>query len=225
MAVTGEYILLGSALLLAIGDWIAVAKGWRIANYILKPAVMVVTLAWLGSAGGFSGWMIWFSIGTLFLLVGDVLLMLPQDRFLTGLIAFLCAHLAYIVGFNPALPPLNLSSLVLTVLLIVTAIQVYRLIIRRMRAAGQDKLFLPVTVYSIVLGLMILSALLTLARPEWHPAPAILVSAGAILFMLADTLLALNRFGGLENNKQVISLAAYHLGTFLIVLGAWLHYR
>jgi len=42
------------------------SKGWRIVNYILKPAVMVVILAWLGSAGGFSGWMIWFSIAPCF---------------------------------------------------------------------------------------------------------------------------------------------------------------
>lgn len=223
--IAGEFTLLGFALILAIADWISVAKGWRVANYILKPAVLVTILAWLGLSDGFSGWMIWFSLGILFSLVGDVLLMLPRNRFLAGLVAFLGAHLAYIVGFNPSLPPLNLSSLVITILAVLTEVQVYRLIIGRMRAAGQSKLLLQVTVYSIIISLMTISALLTLARPEWQPAPAILVSAGAILFMLSDTSLALNHLCGSYAHSRVSGLAAYHLGQILIVLGAWLNYH
>ena len=221
----GEFVLLGLALILAIADWIAVAKGWRVANYILKPAVLVTILAWLGLSDGFSGWMIWFSLGILFSLVGDVLLMLPRERFLAGLVAFLGAHLAYIVGFNPSLPPLNLSSLVITLLAIIAELQLYRLIVQRLRLAGRDKLLVPVTIYSLVLSLMAISALLTLTNPAWQPASAILVSAGAILFMLSDTSLALNHLCGSDAHSRVSGLVAYHLGQILIVLGAWLNYR
>ena len=38
--------------------------------------------------------------GLLASLIGDVLLMLPQDLFVAGLIAFLVAHIAYLVAFT-----------------------------------------------------------------------------------------------------------------------------
>ena len=39
-------------------------------------------------------------------LVGDVLLMLPRDLFVPGLVAFLVGHVLYIVGFlQPPSPP------------------------------------------------------------------------------------------------------------------------
>ena len=38
--------------------------------------------------------------GLLFSLVGDVSLMLPNERFIQGLVSFLVAHLCYIVAFT-----------------------------------------------------------------------------------------------------------------------------
>lgn len=41
----------------------------------------------------------WILLGLCLSLAGDVLLMLPSDRFIQGLAAFLVAHLCYNVGF------------------------------------------------------------------------------------------------------------------------------
>ena len=219
------YGLLGAALLLAIADWIALAKGWRKANYILKPAVMLAILAWLGQVGGYSGWLTWFALGILFSLAGDIFLILPGKLFLAGLVAFLLAHLSYTIGFNPSLPPFfNLTSLTLAVMIGLPAFEVYRQISAGFRASSQNKLALALLGYVIALSLMTWSALLTLVRDDWQTAPALLVSAGAILFLLSDTLLALGKFVSPIKNGQLKTMITYHLGQILIVLGAALHY-
>jgi uncharacterized membrane protein YhhN len=218
------YLWLGAVLFLAIGDWVSVAKNWRTAEYILKPAVMVVILAWLGWQGGFSGWMIWFALGILFSLVGDIALMLPREQFILGLAAFLVAQLAYIIGFNASLPPLNLASLALALMVALPAITIYLRVASGLRASDQPGLILPILAYTVVLSLMTLSALLTLLRNEWQPGPALLVSAGALLFFLSDTILALNKFVAPIKYGRVANMATYHLGQILIVVGVSLYF-
>ncbi len=92
--------LIGIAVLFAILDWIAVARKWQIVEYIAKPAVMVCLIAWLVMNSGMTVPLLWFTIGLAFSLAGDVFLMLPKERFIPGLISFLLAHIAYIIGLN-----------------------------------------------------------------------------------------------------------------------------
>jgi uncharacterized membrane protein YhhN len=219
-----NYSLLGVALLLAIADWVAVAHRWRTAEYILKPAVLIVLLVWLGLEGGFSGWMIWFALGILFSLVGDVFLLLPGLQFLFGLAAFLIAHVAYTIGFNPSLPPLSLASLILALMVALPAITIYLRVASALRNTGQTGLILPSQAYTAAISLMTISALLTLLRNEWQPGPALLVSAGALLFFMSDAILILDKFVAPIKHGRVMNMAAYHLGQILIVVGASLHF-
>lgn len=216
--------LLILALLTAILDWIAVSKNLRRANYFLKPAVMILILAWLAAIGGFSGTMLWFSLGILFSLGGDVFLMLPREQFIPGLIAFLLAHIAYIIGFSPQLSEINLSSLVVGIVVAISSIVIYRRIATGLRAHANRSLIIPVSIYVIVISLMGFSALLTLTNEDWEALPALLVSAGAILFMLSDTILAMNKFVAPVKHGQLVVIIAYHLGQIGIVLGAAVHF-
>ena len=50
---TYEFLLL--ALIIAILDWIAVARKWKRIEYFAKPATMLALLAWVGINGGFQG--------------------------------------------------------------------------------------------------------------------------------------------------------------------------
>ncbi|MFZ5819987.1 MAG: lysoplasmalogenase family protein, partial [Chloroflexota bacterium] len=56
------------------------------------------------------------------------------------------------------------------------------------------------------------TALLTLFRPEWKSAPALLVSAGAFLFYLSDIALAWNRFVSPIRHGRMLNIGLYHLG-------------
>lgn len=216
--------MLGLALVIAIVDWVAVWKAWRQIETVAKPAVILALLIWLWQIGGFSGHLAWFALGLGLSLIGDVLLYPWADRFLAGLIAFALAHLAYIAGFNPTLPPLNLASLALALTLALPGSQIYRLIAASLEAGGNARLKRPVLVYIILIGLMLLSALLTLVRSDWLVLPALLASSGALLFFASDTLLAWNKFVAPLRLGRVPSTICYHLGQMLLTLGAALHF-
>ena len=82
----------------------------------------------------------------------------------------------------------------------------------------------PFLIYSITISLMVLSACLTLVKGDWIAGPALLVSGGAVLFFLSDTLLAWNRFVTHLPNAKLQVRVTYHSGQLLIVLGAFLHF-
>lgn len=218
------YTFLWIGLVIAVLDWVAVAKQWNAVEYIAKPAVTLALLAWLWSAGGWQGHLIWFTIGLAFSLVGDVLLVLPREQLIAGLGAFLLAQIAYIVGFSETLPPLNLASIAITLLVGITAIRLYRLIAAGLVTSGRHSLKMPVLAYVAAISLMLISALLTLVRSEWDAGAATLVSSGALLFFLSDALLGWNKFVHQYRHGNVPVIITYHLGQALIVLGAAAYY-
>ncbi len=223
--VLNMYILLILSLLTAILDWYVVYKGWTTLEYLLKPAVMILLLAWfIGATSGLNGAMaIWFALGLLFSLAGDIFLMLPKEQFIAGLVAFLTAHVFYIIGFNPDFPPFTPLGLFLVIFVAAIGKEIYAKI--AVGLAKQDKAALqkPVLAYVVVIAVMLISALFTLFRADWAILPALTVSLGAALFMLSDAILALNRFVAPIPFGRTKNLASYHLGQIMLILGVWLH--
>ena len=94
-------ILVVFALVFAALESYALWKGLKKLEYVAKPAVMVCLFVWLYLNTGLRGLTFWFGVGILISMVGDILLMISLDRmFIFGLIAFLLAHLAYLIGFQ-----------------------------------------------------------------------------------------------------------------------------
>jgi alkenylglycerophosphocholine/alkenylglycerophosphoethanolamine hydrolase len=219
-----NYIYLWIAIIVAILDWIAVARNLRKLEYFAKPAFMVLLLVWLGQNTGFRGSLVWFALGLLFSLAGDVFLMLPKNLFIFGLVSFLLGHLSYLAGFNSRLPSLSVPGVILALLIAGTAVQVFLRISAGLKAGGNNRLRTPILIYTIVISLMLLSALLTLVRSDWQPAHALAVSGGALLFFISDTILAWNRFVTPLPNGRVMNMITYQLGQLLIALGAASHF-
>jgi uncharacterized membrane protein YhhN len=227
------FFFFGLAIAIGIVDWFAVARGWRRVEYVAKPATMLALLAFVGMNGGFgplgdSGTtMLWFAVGLLFCLAGDVFLMLPKNFFIAGLIAFLTGHIFYIIGFNP-LPPLKPPQLlvagIVTLLVLLTSTQLYRRIAQGLEHGGNHKLKMPVLVYTLVISVMLISAIFTLLRGGWKPFHSLAATAGAALFYLSDAILAWDRFVCPLPNGRVKNMITYHSGQFLLTLGAALHF-
>ena len=217
-------LFLITALLIAIVDWFAVIKSWRWLEYCAKPAVILALLAWVGVLGGFQGPMLWFTLGLLFSLAGDVLLMLPNEQFVAGLVSFSLGQLCYMLGFSADGLILNLPILVLALVVLFTAARIYRRISTCLPADEKSSLQIPILFYSVVISLMLLSALTTFVRPEWRFSAAFVASCGALLFFLSDTLLAWNRFVTPLPKGRLFTMMAYHLGQIGIAVGATLHY-
>jgi len=210
--------------LAALGNWLSVSKQWKRLEYLTKPAAILTLLAWLWSVSGFEGYLAWFAAGLAFSLAGDIFLVLPKERFIAAWLAFLSAHICYVIGLNPTFLPINLASLLLAVVVGLVAFRLVSVILRGLKSSGDTRLQAPIILYGFVISVMLLSALLTLVRSNWFEGPALMVSAGAILFFVSDAALALNRFTAPIRQGRLIIMSTYHIGQALIITGSFLHY-
>ena len=204
-------------------DWYAADRKVKILEYIFKPATMLVLLGWVWQTVGLGGGMIWFSIGAVFCLLGDVFLMIPRDLFIFGLSAFLLGHICYIIGLNNVNPFINLWGVLFIVVLAAYIGWLYPKLAASINEKGKNALKMPVLVYSIVISLMVYSALMTWTRPGWLTPAAVSVSLGAILFYASDSLLAWDRFVNPLSHGRLKVMVTYHLGQIGIILGGILH--
>lgn len=145
-------------------------------------------------------------------LAGDVLLVLPGDRFAAGLGAFLLAHVVYIAAFTLGVPfaPPQLVALVPWILVCGGATAFAWRGLGRHRAA--------VACYTAVIAAMGWRAAMrgqSLAVPR---ASFLLALAGASLFVVSDVVLAIRRFRFAFRGAHELELAAYWAAQLLIAL-------
>lgn len=171
---------------------------------LLMPALLVALV--LGLPERRSPLLLWGGLALVFSWLGDVLLQNPGDiGFLLGMGAFGLAHLAYIALYLGPLRTRRVPAWGVILAVVWWASMVASL------ALWLGGLLVPVAVYGLVLGAAAVSALAT--RP--------LVAIGAAVFLLSDTLLALDRFlpgfSVLELDLEI--MLAYCLGQGLIIAG------
>jgi uncharacterized membrane protein YhhN len=140
-------------------------------------------------------------------LAGDIFLMLPSDRFVAGLVSFLIAHLFYIAAFTSGTGfGFSWRSLVPCV--------IYGVIIFSVLSPHLGEMKLPVLVYMVVI--------LVMAWQAWErwsqtgQSGALLAFLGAVLFVISDSALAVNRFRGEYKGAQALILSTYFAAQWLI---------
>lgn len=191
--------------------------GW---HQLFKPLAMVFALfclaasahSFLESNGNHAKNQVWIAAGALFFsLAGDAFLMF-EGFFIPGLVSFLLAHVCYIALLRSDAPWLA-SRRALACISLVAAAMYALLWLGGLPAA----LRLPVLAYVGVIA--------TMAAQAWgrhrvlrNPA-SLLVAAGASLFMLSDSLLAINRFVQPLPWAAVGVLATYYAAQALILHG------
>ncbi len=210
-------------LIFAILEWIAAEKKIKPLEYIAKPATMLALLWWMWQSVGLGGSILWFTLGAIFCLMGDVFLMIPRDLFIFGLLAFLAGHVFYVIGLNNAAPYINLWGGAVVILLGAYLFWLYPKLASGLNEKGKTALKIPVLIYSLVISMMVYSALMTWTRPGWLTVPALLVSLGALLFFASDSMLAWDRFINPLSHARLRVMTTYHLGQIGILLGAMLH--
>lgn len=214
-----EKYFLGLLIVVSILDWIAVARSLKKLEYICKPAVMLVLLLYLYLTTHFANCAIWFAFGICFSLLGDIFLMLPRKQFMTGLVFFLLAHIFYIVGITSFNPQLNLAAILLLLAISITSYEIYYLITSRKVYFVKRRLKIPILIYTIAISMMLFSAMLSLTSNTWFFVPASMVSLGAYLFYISDSIIAVNRYVPGMHPGRMFSMMTYHLGQSLIILG------
>lgn len=213
------------ALVFAALEALALQKNWFKLEVIAKPAVMIVLFIWLVTSVGLEGALLWFGLGILFSLVGDVLLMISLDRlFLAGLAAFLLAQIAYIIGFNIPVPEMSIWGVALALIIGMGGARVIRRILDAVTAKGQGRMRIPIAVYGTVISVMLLSAMLKQFDPTWEAWAALLVGTGGFLFYISDIILAWNKFVAPIRHGRIYNIAAYHLGQIALIAGVIAQY-
>ncbi|QKE84345.1 lysoplasmalogenase [Arthrobacter sp. NEB 688] len=196
---------------LALADWWAVGTRRPGVERWAKPAVMVDLLAVALAAGALDhpagpalvAALVLGGVGDVFLL-GD-----SEPRFVAGLAAFLVGHLAYVVAFvrdgldHPALAAVGAAT-------VLVALAAGRRILPAAARDGGAPLGSAVAVYMLVIAAMAVTGWAT-----GHP----LVAAGVTLFVVSDTLLALDRFVAPRPRARLAVIVTYHAAQALIVAG------
>ncbi len=155
--------------------------------------------------------------GLFFSWAGDIILEIPEetaDLFIPGLISFLLAHVMYLTTFFMTRGENFINKrgiwLLLPVLLFGTGIISYL-------HNHVGDMMIPVIIYTVVILAMLTGAINRLkkviALSYW------LVLSGAILFLISDSALAINKFGHPFPGSSVLIMTTYLLAQYLIITG------
>ncbi|MDO8696450.1 MAG: lysoplasmalogenase [Pseudomonas sp.] len=177
-----------------------------------KPLPLIALLLWvrLAPAGSYRRWI---SLGLLLSLAGDMLLEWPADLFVFGLGAFLLGHLCFLLAYlgdtrRPALPALASAA--------AFGLGMFGLLAQN----GLGPLQLPVALYALTISGMLWRALARLGVPGIARRSAWLGAGGALLFVLSDSLIGINRFVGPFAGADLAIILTYWAGQFGIAASA-----
>lgn len=204
-------LLCVAALISALVCIAADLKDNRTGVYVFKPLTMLFVLAVAVSSGNPDDRFYHYALlaGLTFSLAGDVLLMLPSDRFVEGLVSFLIAHVCYIAGLSAGIG-VGGPLAALGPFLVVAGLALYLIL------PGAGSLRIPVIGYVTVIAMMGWQAL----SRFWalNDAASTLALAGATLFLFSDFMLAINRFRKPLVASPVFVLGSYFPAQLLIAL-------
>ncbi len=140
--------------------------------------------------------------GLLFSAVGDVVLEIPADLFVPGLLAFLTAHLFYVAAW--------LADDRAPKLFVALPFYAYGIGMLVYLHDGLGDLFVPVAVYVAVICTMLWRAWARVSKDsDW----TVLAGAvGVIVFAISDSAIALNKFHAPTPHADLFIMVTYWLG-------------
>lgn len=183
---------------------------------VTKPLLMVTLLMYFISASkGYPGWRVPVVLALVFSWGGDVFLMM-NDMFVAGLASFLIAHIFYITAYQKTgaskgrIKPIELAAFAL-----------YGFTLIWVLYPGLGGMLIPVLAYALVLLTMGVWAFKR--RGATVIASFRYVSVGVILFVISDSLIAVNKFTFDVPGERLLVMSTYIAAQFLIVQGLLKH--
>jgi len=203
-------------------DLVAIELQYKMAEYIFKPLIIIWLMAWfvLQLRNVQSSLKKWIILALFFSWLGDVLLMFQDDHslfFLLGLSSFLVAHLFYILFFH--FVRINEKVKSKWYLLLIVAIYYAIMIIILSPHLGDLKL--PVRIYAVVISFMFMLAMHMLFIK--NTTTGLWMMTGALLFVISDSLLAINKFYQPFESAAIFVMITYGLAQLFITEGAIRH--
>jgi uncharacterized membrane protein YhhN len=178
---------------------------------IFKPLLSVLFVA----AAGLGPWPVpafaaWLLAGMALSWWGDFFLMFQSDRmFLSGLVAFVLAHVCYALGFYSH-GAWGWPAAMGVAVLLVLATAIFRWLKPHL-----GKMTGPVIGYMLIISAMAAGALTMVSAPGVGGAAKWMVLGGAIAFFMSDIFVARERFVKPGFDNQLIGLPLYYSAQFL----------
>ena len=192
--------------------------GLQVMVYVFKPLIMVfiISLALTGMKGNRKFYGYFVLLGLLFSLTGDVLLMLPSNLFVQGLVSFLIAHIFYILAFSKGVA-MRLKGLSWLPFLL------FGVLIYGFMLPSLKEMTIPVLAYMLVILTMGWRAYERWDQNKTREAKSALI--GAVLFIISDSALGINRFRLPFKLSTLVVLATYFPAQWFIAwsaaMGGW----
>jgi len=188
---------------------------WR---YVSKPLLVLSLLGYFlnetdGMTGGLRTWMI---LALLLSWAGDVLLLFEARNdlfFLLGLGSFLLAHTCYIIFFHL----IRLKEGIPGKLWPLLIVAVYYTALIYLLSPHLGDMKLPVRIYAIVISFMFMLAMHMIYLPAKKTGQWMLL--GALLFVLSDSILAIDRFYYSFSPAGWLVMLTYGAAQFALVVG------
>lgn len=214
--------------MVSLGELVAVAISAERLQWVFKPLIMLVLGAYYYTQSTQPISLTKSVMAAIvFSWIGDISLMFQGKNelyFMVGLGAFLIAHICYVMAYSQHIEKKEGAGL--------HGIQKFRFSLPIVLAgtglitilyAHLGVFKIPVAVYAIVLMVMTLQALFRYGYTNtvsfWF------VFVGAILFMISDSMIAVNKFLVPFELAGLAIMATYILAQFLIVRGLLFHFE
>ena len=185
---------------------------------LTKGLPVIALIFWLRSAPQ-GEYRRWISIGLLFSLGGDILLDIPEaqlaNQFVFGLGSFLIGHLAYVAAYTS-----DTRRLAPMALLIALACGGSMFWVLNSKPEGLGPLLIPVALYALTITAMLWRALARLGVDGIPRNSALLAAAGALLFVISDSMIGINRFVQPFDEARYAIIITYWLGQYGIAASA-----
>jgi uncharacterized membrane protein YhhN len=177
--------------------------------YIFKPLTMIfiIIIAMLAKDPPSRLYKLAIAAGLIFSMIGDILLMLPVDLFIAGLVSFLIAQLIYTYAFRSG------RSFRFRFIAILP-FAVYGILIFVILFPWLNGMAIPVAAYLLVILVMAWQA-----WDQWDDKRTrwgLLAFIGALLFVISDTILAVNKFVAPFWAARLLTLTTYFAAQWLI---------
>jgi uncharacterized membrane protein YhhN len=214
-----KFFFIGAFFVALVANIAGGEMGNTMLQYVSKALLMPLLAGYfIYSIKGFSNILSrWLLAALFFSWAGDVLLLFQEKDslfFMLGLSAFLLAHVFYIIAFQNirGREAVRFRLLLLAIVAVYYAGLIYLLYPRL------ANMRLPVLVYGVVISTMFMLAMHMLFIRNRVPGKWMMV--GALLFVLSDSTLAVNKFYQAFEGAGIIIMVTYGLAQFSIINGA-----
>lgn len=189
-----------------------ISHGPRWLFYLSKPLpVALLAILVLSSPSSTLYYNDFIALGLVLSVLGDTLLMSPKDRFRAGLWCFVGVQASYGYAFSLMIP--SYTGIFLPVLLAAIGVVIFLLLLPNMKNERWH-----VACYMAAVLFMAWNAI-----QAWQTSPlhtSILAGIGAIIFIMSDLVLAIDRFRASSDFSRHVVMFTYYTAQSLIALSA-----